>query len=168
MQIKKIQTIKDHDFVRLQQEYESEFAVITGYKPDENGIFDQEFLTSTWSKFGYDIYLLESNHQIAGFAVVNLSSMISDDNNVRDIAEFFIIPNLRNNNLGTLFAQKIFYQYPGNWEVRQLPSLIRARKFWIRAIQSCKYENYQEQIDHPNWVGFVQKFKIVTTEYDII
>ena len=160
MQIKKILTITDLDFFRLQQEYEYELAAITGYVQNANGFFDQEFLASTWSKYGYDIYLLEINELVAGFAVVNLSSMISDDPDIRDIAEFYIAPKFRNQKVGTRFALEIFFKYPGKWEVRQLPSLFNARNFWVRAIQSCKSKDYQEITDSPSWNGFVQKFSI--------
>jgi len=59
MIIKKLHDYLDPSFRKLQQEYEAEFSAITGYKPDSQGVFDQEFLASTWSKNGYDIYLFE-------------------------------------------------------------------------------------------------------------
>jgi predicted acetyltransferase len=84
--IKKISSAKDKDFSHLQQIYEKEFAPITSYKVNQDGLFDQDFLISTWSKHGYEIYLLEIKEEAVGFAVVNLASMIDLDTNTRDKA----------------------------------------------------------------------------------
>ena len=157
--IKKINSHLDKVFQNLQQSYEK-FSSITGYKTNEQGLFDQDFLISTWSEHGYDIYLFEVNSLTAGFAVINLSSMINHDKDTRDIAEFFIIPELRNQDFGTKFAQEIFIKYPGKWEVRQLAVLHKARKFWLKAIKATNPEDFQEEINNPNWEGYLQSFKI--------
>ena len=160
MVTKKLHDYLDPSFRKLQQEYEAEFSAITGYKPNSQGVFDQEFLASTWSKNGYDIYLFEIGGTAIGFAVVNLSSMITHDKDTRDIAEFYIIPKFRNQKLGTKLAQEIFLMYPGKWEVRQLPSLLKARKFWLRAITTLNPKKFEESINSDTWEGFLQKFLI--------
>ena len=160
LKIKKISSAKDKDFSHLQQIYEKEFAPITSYKVNQDGLFDQDFLISTWSKHGYEIYLLEIKEEAVGFAVVNLASMIDLDTNTRDIAEFFVMPQLRNQRIGSKFAQEIFKLYPGQWEVRQLESLTKARKFWLRAIQNINPKNFCEENNNPKWQGYLQKFTI--------
>jgi len=158
MVIKKLHNYSDPSFRKLQQEYEAEFSAITGYKPNSQGVFDQEFLASTWSKNGYDIYLFEIGETAIGFAVVNLSSMITHDKDTRDIAEFYIAPKFRNQKLGTKLAQEIFLMYPGKWEVRQLPSLLKARKFWLQAIAGLSPKQFEENAGTDSWKGFIQKF----------
>lgn len=135
MKIKKLHSYLDPSFRKLQQEYEAEFSAITGYKPNSQGVFDQEFLASTWSQSGYDIYLFEIGETAIGFAVVNLSSMITHDKDTRDVAEFYIEPKFRNQKLGTKLAQEIFLMYPGKWEVRQLPSLLKARSSGLKLLK---------------------------------
>ena len=160
MIIKKISSYSDPCFKKLQQAYEAEFSPITGYKPNSHGVFDQEFLANTWSKNGYEIYLFKIDETVFGFAVVNLSSMITHDKDTRDIAEFYIEPEFRNQKLGTKLAQELFHMYPGKWEVRQLPQLQKARNFWLKAITEMKPKEFQESTSNESWTGFLQKFMI--------
>jgi hypothetical protein len=78
MIIKKLHDYLDPSFRKLQQEYEAEFSAITGYKPNSQGVFDQEFLASTWSKNGYDIYLFEIGETAIGFAVVKFLCILAN------------------------------------------------------------------------------------------
>ena len=94
-------------FVHLQQLYEFEFSPITKYEINEAGLYQQESLCEHWSKHGVDIYVAFKNKTPIGFAVVNLSSMISDDTDTRDIAEFFIMPSERANQIGKWMAYEI-------------------------------------------------------------
>ncbi len=158
MQIIQLKSHLDVPFVNLQQLYEFEFSALTGYKVNSDGLFDQEYLRSTWSKSGVDIYVASVDGQLAGFAVVNLSSMLAKPD-TRDIAEFFIMPDFRKQKIGTKFIQSIFAKYPGNWQVRQIPELDQVRSFWQKAILSMEnVKDFHEEINPPGWQGFVQNF----------
>jgi predicted acetyltransferase len=146
MKIKKLNSYRDSVFSDLQQQYELEFAPITGYKPGADGKFD--------------IYLLYLNECPSGFAVINLSSMINDDTDVRDIAEFFVISQQRNQGWGLEFAQRIFKKYPGKWQVRQLINLHKARRFWLKAIAVISPSDFQEEVNPPGWQGYLQSFTL--------
>jgi predicted acetyltransferase len=150
-------------FANLQQLYEFEFSPITGSKTNEDGLYDQQEIMSHWSKSGHDIYILyrmvpEGPKKPIGFAVVNLSGMIDGDNNTRDIAEFFVLPEARKEKAGTWLAHEVFKKYPGKWEVRQLPGL-KAKGFWLSAIEEFTNGQFENvEMDNQQWQGSVQKF----------
>lgn len=125
-------------FVHLQQLYEFEFSAFTKYKIDKFGLYDQQKLCEHWSEHGVDIYLAYRNNLPIGFAVVNLSSLISGDLNTRDVAEFFVMPEERMNQVGKWLACEIFSKYVGNWEVRQLKGLESAHSFWLRPLLTIR------------------------------
>ena len=145
-------------FVQLQQLYEHEFAPITGFKTNNNGLYDQTEIIRHWSK-NFDLYLLYKAQRPIGFTVVNLTSMIDGDNNTRDIAEFFVLPDARKNDVGKWMAHEIFKKYPGDWEVRQLPEL-PAKYFWLKVISEFTQGNFTDSImSNAVWKGSVQRFK---------
>lgn len=147
-------------FKKLQQDYEDEFSPITGYTKGADGLYDQEMLMSHWSPKGHHVYLaLSDTDEPLGFSVVNLSSMISKADDVKDIAEFYVVPSQRRRNIGKQIAFAIFSLYPGKWEVRQLPDLHVATRFWNRVISDFSETKYSQiEMSNAQWTGFVQMF----------
>lgn len=163
LKIEKIKDVKkDRAFKNLQQFYEFEFSCVT--KSETNGYaeYEQQKLISAWCENGFDAYIITLEQKPIGFAVVNLNSMINGDVDVRDMAEFFILPLYRRGNNGKYLAHKIFDMYEGQWEVRQLPSALKAREFWLKVIKDYVGDNFiDEKIYDLHWGEelFVQKFK---------
>ncbi len=159
MQIIKLESRFQAPFVHLQQLYEYELSAFTGYKVNEDGLYDAEYLASTWSAAGVDIYVLNIDAQAAGFAVVNLASMLGDED-IRDIAEFFVMPEFRKQGIGASFAQALFRRYSGAWQVRQIAALEQARAFWLKTILSMNdICDFKEEVNPIAWQGFVQSFR---------
>jgi len=73
-----------------------------------------------------------------GFCIAKVES------EVHAIAEFYIIPVLRSEGLGSEFAIEIFNRYPGKWQVRQIEGADKARDFWRKAINSSTNNNFEE------------------------
>jgi predicted acetyltransferase len=65
---------------------------------------------------------------------VHRGSEISNDTDVWDMAEFFIVRGYRRLRIGTKVAQEIWEKFPGKWEVRVIDRSQRAMKFWGCAI----------------------------------
>lgn len=161
LRLKKIDTVKNKPFKNLQQFYEFEFSLITKTNTDKQGQYDPCALESAWSKKGYDIYLLYTHKLPVGFAVVNLSSMSSNDTSVKDIAEFFVMPLYRKKHYGKWMAFEIFKKYPGKWEVRELAQATTARSFWVNTIDEFTKGKYKEnKIFDSHWQEhvFIQQF----------
>lgn len=50
------------------------------------------------------------------------------------IAEFLVLPKYRRRGVGTAAARAAFAEFPGDWEVHQVPGNRAAVEFWHRAI----------------------------------
>ena len=164
LEVRQIHQINNPIFKNLQLCYECEFAPLTGTKMNENGDYDQTELSSHWAK-EWSIFLFFKDKIPAGFCVVNHGSMIEKDAlHIHDIAEFYITPFFRKNGIGKECAHKIFYKYPGVWQVRQFAALEKtARPFWLSAIKSSRHTHFKEELNHKNWSGFIQTFEIIQT-----
>ena len=160
--IKKVIDITTAPFCHLQQLYECEFSVVTQSEVNDEGLYCQQALIDTWSTAGFDVYLFYYGRLPVGFCVVNLSSMISNDHLVRDMAEFFILPLYRRHGLGRYCAQEVFNCYLGPWEVRQLGQLHSARNFWCSVIGNHTRGDFRHaHINTPQWTGYIQYFTSV-------
>lgn len=151
-------------FCNLQQLYEFEFSLVTDYTLNSQGLYEASNLRRYWSGHGTDIYELYEGHNPIGFAVINLGSMLDNNPEIRDIAEFFVMPKYRQLGVGKWMAHTLFSMYPGKWEVRQLRNLTNARKFWHKTISSYTDNDFkEEEITEEDMIldsfnGFVQKF----------
>lgn len=98
-------------------------------------------------RFGYPelpSYLAGSNdrhallirHQgsTAGFALARRGSPASDDPNVLDIAEFFVLRQFRGRGVGYAAAALLWNRLTGSWTVRASAKNPEAVKFWRRAV----------------------------------
>lgn len=154
----KIESVTEPPFFYLQQFYEFEFSPITHSDTNEQGLYDHQALETTWHHH-YDAYLFYLKKLPIGLAIVNLASQIDSNEQTRDIAEFFVMPNYRLHGVGELMATKLFNHYPGTWEVRQLLSAENARKFWLSVINKYTKGNYQEiKCNNEAWNGYLIKF----------
>ena len=62
-------------------------------------------------------------------------SEVSDDADVWDVAEFFVVRGLRGRGVGTEAAHEVWRRFPGSWEVRVMDRNRKAKEFWARAIK---------------------------------
>jgi predicted acetyltransferase len=97
--------------------------------------------------------------KLAGFAVVKRRSRLSGDEDVTDMAEFFILRRFRKKGLGERAAIALFDRFPGRWEVRQKFANQPATAFWRRVIGRYTEGKFSEEIlDDERWRGPVQRF----------
>jgi len=134
-------------FNNLGQAYEAEFSSITNKVPDQFGVFKIDTLPN----FPYVGYLLYYQEIPIGICVANPESEI------KDIAEFYIIPSMRKKNFGYQFAIMIFDLYPGKWQVRQIQGADHAIHFWRSVIGRYTKNQYEEAIVDDEYWGIVTK-----------
>ena len=138
-------------YLNLARAYEAEFSNLTGKLPNEFGIFEPDTMPSS----PYIGYLLFKNNIPVGFCLAEINL------NLRDIAEFYIIPSARKNNLGLILASIIFEMYPGNWQVRQIQGADKATAFWRKVISKQTDNKYTEAVvNDPIW-GIVTRQQFV-------
>jgi len=161
LRLEKNNDFKATPFVHLQQLYEFEFSPITKYQLNQEGLYDQASICKHWSKHGVDIYIAYRNEIPIGFAVVNLSSMISGDATTRDMAELFVMPCERKNKIGKWLKFEVMMRYPGKWESRQLPDLDQGTlKLLDKITDEFTGGNYTQEIRNDAvWHGRVSYFE---------
>jgi predicted acetyltransferase len=59
-----------------------------------------------------------------------------------DIGEFFVVAKFQGKGVGHQVAEKIFDQFPGTWEVRQMLAKQPAIDFWRRVIASYTHGKF--------------------------
>jgi predicted acetyltransferase len=99
-----------------------------------DGRFGYKSLPLYWSESNRHPFLIRFDGKLAGFALVKRGSEISDNQDVWDMAEFFVLRGCRRRRIGTLAAQEAWRRFPGFWEVRVMQSNPSAAFFWKRAI----------------------------------
>lgn len=152
----KINQYNQEIFENLAQAYEAEFSNITKKLPNESGLFKIDIAPEhPWVG-----YLLFCQKKAVGFCVANV------ENEIKDIAEFYIVPVMRKKNLGYKLAIKIFNKHPGKWQVRQIKEAIDARFFWQNIIKKYTKNKYEElEIQDEQW-GIVtcQRFQTIAND----
>lgn len=127
---------------RLVQAYEFEFSRITGKIPASDGTMPLDTVLgdaiSGWT-FWHD-------GRPAGFAAV------VDHGEVREVAEFYVVPAYRGRGLGRELAASLFDRTPGCWVVKQLVEATAAQSFWKKVLADLPCQELREEtfVD-PQW-----------------
>lgn len=135
---------------RLVQAYEFEFSRITDKKPGPDGLMAVDTVLGG-NVAGWILWL---EGQPAGLAAV------VDHGQVREVAEFYVVPCWRGRGTGRTLAALLFDRYPGAWVVKQLVEATEAQVFWRRTLASLPCQKLREDsfVD-PYWgLVFRQRF----------
>jgi adenosylhomocysteine nucleosidase len=89
-----------------------------------------------WTRDDHFPYLILSQGELAGFALVRRGSRVTSASDVMDVAEFFVLRGARGKGLGTRAAHALFRQFPQTWELRVRRTNPGALQFWVRAAES--------------------------------
>lgn len=114
--------------------YAHDFSEFLDLKLNSDGRFGYEQLPAYWKDDNHHPFLIMVDGHLAGFVFVRQGSQISADNNIWDMAEFFIVRGYRRLGVGNRVAHEIWKQFPGQWEVRVIDRNQQAKEFWGRAI----------------------------------
>jgi predicted acetyltransferase len=132
--------------------YAYDFTEFWKFDIGPNGFYGYEDLLLYWkepSKFPYLIYV---DDHIAGFVLVQRGSPISEDKEIYDIAEFFIMRKYRRQNVGTIVALKVWGMFKGPWQVRVLHENKMAASFWLRTIE--KFIGHKPLVENMSIEGY--------------
>ncbi len=114
--------------------YAHDFSEFIDLKLGANGRFGYQRLSSYWKESDRYPFLIKVDGHWAGFVFVRRGSEISDDQDIWDMAEFFIVRGYRRLGIGKRAAHEIWKKFPGRWEVRVIGRNPKAKDFWGRAI----------------------------------
>jgi predicted acetyltransferase len=87
-------------------------------------------------------FLIRAAGRTIGFAFVTRGSPATDDPNVLDIAEFFILRRHRRSGFGRRAASLLWERFPGRWIVRVSEGNSGAIPFWESAIRLYTGDQY--------------------------
>ena len=79
-------------------------------------------------------FLIRCDGRVAGFALVTRGSPASDDPDVFDVAEFFVLRRYRRSGVGRRAAILLWNCFPGRWIVRVSEVNLGAIPFWAGVI----------------------------------
>lgn len=100
-----------------------------------DGRFGYGKLALYWSEPGSRFpFLIKCDDRVVGFALVTRGSPATDDPNVFDIAEFFVIRRYRRSGVGQRAAFLLWNRLPGKWIVRVSEGNPGAIAFWAAVI----------------------------------
>lgn len=105
-----------------------------------DGRFGYDNLPLYWSEPGRRFpFLIRYGTRIVGFVLVTRGSPASDDPEVFDIAEFFVLRRYRRSGVGRRAAFLLWDRFPGRWIVRVSEGNTKALPFWEGVI--AEYTN---------------------------
>jgi predicted acetyltransferase len=114
--------------------YAHDFSEFHDIELREDGRFGYRSLPLYWSEPDRHPFLVRIDGKLAGLVLVKRGSELSGNENVWDIAEFFVMRGYRRRGMGTQIAHKVWKHFPGAWEVRVMQSNAAAFHFWRHAI----------------------------------
>jgi predicted acetyltransferase len=114
--------------------YAHDFSEFMELELGPDGRFGCESLSLYWKEAGRYPFLIKAGGNLAGFALVQEGSRITDDDQVRDMAEFFIIRGRRRLGIGQKAVHDIWRRFPGKWEIRVREQNRGAEEFWSKTI----------------------------------
>jgi predicted acetyltransferase len=77
-------------------------------------------------------FLIRLRERLVGFVLATRGSPVSEDPDVRDIAEFFVLRGERQAGVGRAAARLLWDSLPGRWTVRVSEGNLPAIPFWSR------------------------------------
>ena len=118
----------------LLQLYAHDFSEFLDVEIGEDGKFTYNPLPLYWMEAGRHPFLIRVDGKLAGFALLKKGSAFSGNENVWDLAEFFVLRGYRRRGIGTLAANQLWTRFPGSWEVRVMQLNVAAQRFWKQVI----------------------------------
>lgn len=106
-------------------------------KMGPDGRFGYDGLPLYWSEPERRFpFFIKSGAQVVGFVLITIGSPASDDPQVCDVAEFFIVRRNRRSGLGSVAAFQVWDHFPRRWIVRVSLGNKGALRFWAETIRA--------------------------------
>jgi predicted acetyltransferase len=135
-----------HVLANLLQLYAHDFSEFSALEINEDGRFGYPYLPLYWKEPHRRPFLIKAEGKLAGFVLLQKRSQVSGDEEIWDVAEFFILRGYRRRGVGVKAAQAVWRMFPGKWEVRVMERNIQAREFWSRAVNEFTGEQVRAPI----------------------
>ena len=118
---------------------------------DEKGRFAYPPLPRYWSEPDSRFaFLIHAGARVVGFVFVTVGSPASEDPDVYDIAEFFVLRRYRLGGIGRRAAFLTWDRFPGRWFVRVAEGNAGALRFWGSVIREYT-RGEVEELQRAKW-----------------
>lgn len=136
LNVEVIPALKEQEpiLANLLELYAHDFSEFLDLKLGADGRFGYEYLPLYWEDSNRHPFLIMVDGNLAGFVFVRRGSEISNDKDVWDVAEFFVVRSYRRLGIGLKAAHEIWRRFSGRWEVRVMDRNQKALRFWQRAV----------------------------------
>ena len=131
---------------QLLELYLHDLSDLTGADVGSRGRYGYFYLDDYWTEPDRHAFFIRVDERFAGFGLVRSGSP-------SDMAEFFVMRKYRRKGVGRRAACTLFGMFPGEWQVRQLDSNVRATAFW-RSVIPVPFRDGTVDI------GPVQRFRV--------
>ena len=119
----------------LWQLYAHDLSDVFSLELGADARFGHEKLSLYWSEADCRFpFLIRCGAQIVGFALVTRGSPASEDPEVFDIAEFFVVRRYRRMGVGRGAALLVWHRFPARWTVRVYEGNDNGCRFWASVI----------------------------------
>src|SRR6185369_9386659 len=96
--------------------YAYDFSEFMDLKLGADGRFGYKHLPLYWQAANRFPFLIMVDGDLAGFVFVHRGSQVSGDEDIWDVAEFFIVRGYRRLRVGMKAAHEVWKKFPGKWE----------------------------------------------------
>lgn len=134
--------------------YAHDFSAFHEIEIGEDGRFGYTPLPLYWRESWRHPFLVRVDGRLGGFVLVKRGSDITQDSQVWDMAEFFVLRTFRKRGIGRQAAHEVWRRFPGKWEVRVMQANIPATHFWYRAISDFTGEKIPAVSHEKNGSGW--------------
>ncbi len=143
---------------QLYELYCYDFSPMTQEEIGDDGCWTGDDFLDPWPE-DLHIYLIRVDKRWAGFAWVAFGGYVDPNSANFLMDEFFILRKYRRRGVGEWAAVWLFNQYPGAWEVGEIPENTDAQCFWRTVIGRYTDDAYREvSVNNGRWHGPVQVF----------
>jgi predicted acetyltransferase len=128
---------RSQDFVlaNLFELYVHDFSEQVPLDLQPNGRFELPIDERWWTGVDHFPFLIRVDGKLCGFALVRRGSRVTEEVDVMDVAEFFIVRGARAKGVGARAAHALFTAFPGRWEIRVRQTNVAAGKFWRKVAE---------------------------------
>ena len=138
MYLELVTAVKEEEPVlaRLLELYAHDLSDVAKLRIGADGRFGYDWLPRYWADAGRHPYLMWVDGELAGFVLVQQGSQVTQEADVWDVAEFFVLRRHRRQSVGMRAAHEVWRRHAGRWEVRVMERNPAALAFWQRAVDA--------------------------------
>jgi len=145
----------------LMQLYHYDLSEVNGADVDEYGRFGSARLDAYWIEADCHPFLIRSDGQLAGFALVHRQSRLHNSFDGYSIADFFVMRRYRRQGVGRTAAILLFDRFPGPWEVSSSADNVPGHVFLRGVVDHYTGGHYSETwLQTPLWRGPIESFVV--------